>query len=88
MAADLVPTESRGRYFASRNVAMGVVALATSLLAGWIVRTINTRAAHDLLGYQATLLLAFLCGMLSTFPFSRIPEPASFAGAPEASLTF
>ncbi len=75
MAADLVPSESRGRYFASRNVAMGVVALATSPLAGWIVRTVNTRASHDMLGYQVTLLLAFLCGMGSTYSFSRIPEP-------------
>ena len=75
MAADLVPAESRGRYFASRNLAMGAVALVTSPLAGWIVRTVNSRTSQDLLGYQATLLLAFVCGMLSTYSFSRIPEP-------------
>jgi MFS family permease len=75
MAADLVPLESRGRYFASRNFAMGAVALVTSPLAGWIVRTVNAKASGDFLGYQATLLLAFLCGMLSTYSFARIPEP-------------
>lgn len=75
MAADLIPPESRGRYFASRNVGIGLVALVTSPLAGWIIRTINTRASHDLLGYQASLLLAFLFGMLSTCSFSRVPEP-------------
>ena len=80
MAADLVPSESRARYFASRNVAMGVVALVMSPLAGWIVRTVNTGAPHDMLGYQVTLLLAFLCGMASTYSFSRIPEPP--AGVP------
>ncbi|MGA2764174.1 MAG: MFS transporter [Spirochaetia bacterium] len=80
MAADLVPPEARGRYFASRNVAMGIAALVMSPLAGWIVRTVNTRTSHDLLGYQATLLLAFLCGVLSTVSFSRVPEPP--AGIP------
>jgi predicted MFS family arabinose efflux permease len=49
--------------------------LFTSPFAGWIVRTVNTRTSHDFLGYQATLLLAFLCGMLSTYSYSRIPEP-------------
>lgn len=80
LAADLVPSEARGRYFASRNVAMGIVALAASPCAGWIVRTINARTSHDLLGYQARLLLAFLCGMVSTFSFSRVSEPP--AGVP------
>jgi len=80
LAADLVPSEARGRYFASRNVAMGIVALAMSPAAGWIIRTINTRTSHDLAGYQATLFLAFLCGMLSTYSFSRLPEPP--AGVP------
>jgi MFS family permease len=77
MAADLVPVESRGRYFASRNLAMGLVALFASPAAGWMVRTVNTRASHHLLGYQVTLLLAFLFGMLSTYSYSRIPEPPS-----------
>ncbi len=80
MAADLVPPEARGRYFASRNVAMGIAALVMSPLAGWIVRTVNTRTSHDLMGYQATLVLAFLCGVLSTVSFSRVPEPP--AGIP------
>ncbi len=75
MAADLIPAESRGKYFASRNAAMGMVALVTSPVAGWIIRTVNTGASRDLLGYQASLLLAFLLGMLSTYSFSRIPEP-------------
>lgn len=75
MVADLVPPDVRGRYFASRNTAIGVVALVMSPCAGWFARTINTRTSHDLLGYQATLLLAFACGMISTYSFSRIPEP-------------
>ncbi len=75
LVADLVPLEVRGRYFASRNAAIGFVALFMSPLAGWLVRTINARTSHDLFGYQATLLLAFACGMLSTLSFSRIPEP-------------
>ncbi len=75
MAADLVPLESRGRYFGSRNVAMSVVALFTSPLAGWIVRTVNVKTADHMLGFQVTLFLAFICGMLSTYSYSRIPEP-------------
>ena len=77
LAADLVPSESRGRYFASRNLAMGVVALFASPIAGWIVRTVNTTTARDFPGYQVTLLLAFVFGMMSTYSYSRIPEPPS-----------
>ena len=75
LVADLVPSANRGRYFASRNMAIGVVALAASPLAGLIIGTINGRSVHAFPGYQVSLLMAFTLGMVSTVSFSRIPEP-------------
>jgi MFS family permease len=75
LVADLVPSANRGRYFASRNMAIGLVALVASPLAGQIIGTINGRAVHSFPGYQVSLLAAFALGMASTVSFSRIPEP-------------
>ncbi|MGD0727244.1 MAG: MFS transporter [Spirochaetia bacterium] len=75
LVADLVPSANRGRYFANRNMAIGVAALAASPLAGLIIGTINGRSVHAFPGYQVSLLAAFALGMVSTVSFSRIPEP-------------
>lgn len=75
LVADLVPVEARGRYFASRNMAIGLAALAASPLAGQIIGTINGRTVHALRGYQVSFLLAFALGAASTILFSRVPEP-------------
>jgi MFS family permease len=75
LVADLVPSANRGRYFASRNMAIGLAALAASPLAGLIIGTINGRTVQAFPGYQVSLLAAFTLGMVSTLSFSRIPEP-------------
>jgi MFS family permease len=73
--ADLVPQESRGRYFASRNMASGIAALVVSPLAGLLIRTVNGRTVHGLPGYQVSLFAAFACAAASTYFFTKIPEP-------------
>ncbi len=75
LVADLVPETMRGRFFSSRNTAMGLAALIVAPLAGQIILTANARLASHFAGYQAIFVLAFLFGMVSTSAFQRIQEP-------------
>jgi MFS family permease len=75
LVADLVPESMRGRFFSSRNMAMGVAALAVAPLAGRIISLINHRLDSLFAGYQAVFLLAFVFGLISTLFFNRIQEP-------------
>ncbi len=70
LAADIVPMDVRGRFFSSRNVGMGLAALAATPAAGFII----SRAGFPE-GYELVWLLAFAAGMVSTFFYARIPEP-------------
>lgn len=80
VVADLVPPPARGRYFAGRNAAMGVVALAAGPVAGLVAAALNGRAGDGRSGYQALFVVAFVLGMLATVSFSRIPEPPARRG--------
>ncbi|MGB7539545.1 MAG: MFS transporter [Anaerolineales bacterium] len=71
LAADIVPLGQRGRYFASRNIAMTLTGMVTAFLAGVIINRSGSPA-----GYQWAFLLAFGCGAASTFCFSRIQDPS------------
>ena len=75
LVADLVPNAMRGRYFGSRNTAMGIAALVIAPLAGRIISLGNEWSDQPHLGCQAIFFLAFLFGMVSTFSFQRIEEP-------------
>jgi MFS family permease len=87
LASRLVPTRMRGRYFASRNIAMGAAALLFAPLAGVIIQLGGPPR-----GYQLSFALAGLVGFIATVVFARISEPAhegrvvtSAAGATGAS---
>jgi MFS family permease len=73
--ADLVPARSRGRFFGSRLFASGVTALVASPLAGLLIRRLNGPSPGALPGYQASLGIAFLVGLVSIAFFMKIPEP-------------
>lgn len=75
MVADLVPNAMRGRYFSSRNVAMGMAALLVAPLAGRIISAGNAWMNSSVFGFQLVFFLAFAFGMVSTFSFRRIAEP-------------
>lgn len=75
LAAELVPSEARGRYFGMRNTIMGVAALATAPFAGWIIEAGNRSAGMPHFGYQLLFLMALITGMSSTYCYNRIPEP-------------
>jgi MFS family permease len=71
LTADIVPLEWRGRYFASRNIALSMASLLATLLVGQLISFVG-----EPVGYQLALGLVFAVGMVSTFSFSRIQEPA------------
>jgi MFS family permease len=71
LTADIIPLSWRGRYFSSRNIAMGVAGLVTALLVGQLISHIG-----EPIGYQLALGLAFAIGAISTFSFYHIREPA------------
>ncbi|MBK7894240.1 MAG: MFS transporter [Candidatus Promineifilaceae bacterium] len=79
LVADLVPDSIRGRYFGSRNTAMGVAALLVAPLAGRLIFLGNGWGDLPYFGYQIIFFLAFLFGMVSTFSFQRIEEPPATA---------
>ena len=70
LTADIVPLSWRGRYFSSRNMAMGVANMLATLLVGQLITLIGGTN-----GYQLAMGLAFAVGMASTFSFARIEEP-------------
>ena len=74
MVADIVPDSIRGRYFGSRNMAMGIAALIIVPVAGRIITTGNMQWG-DVAGYQIVLILAFAVGIVSTALFQKIKEP-------------
>jgi len=70
LVADIAPASIRGRYFASRNIALAIAALLFTPLAGRLAESLGLP-----LGYQANFLLAGLIGFGATAIFARIPEP-------------
>lgn len=70
LTADIVPLEGRGRYFGSRNFAMGVAGMATILIAGELITRLGSPS-----GYQLALGFAFILGLVSTYNFAHIRDP-------------
>ena len=66
LASRLVPSGMRGRYFASRNIAMGAAALIFAPLAGLIIELGGPSR-----GYQLSFLLAGLVGFIATVFFAH-----------------
>lgn len=79
--AEIIPISGRGRYFGTRNFAMGVIGMVTILLVGELIT--HTKKPD---GYQIALGLAFIIGMMSTYSFAHIrvskaPPPTPQGGA-------
>ena len=59
MVADLVPESMRGRFFSSRNTAMGLAALVVAPLAGRMITSTNLRFDSPFAGYPGRLSVGF-----------------------------
>lgn len=66
----IVPLEGRGRYFGTRNFAMGIAGMAMIYLVGELITRLPVPS-----GYQLALGLAFLLGLISTFFFWHLHDP-------------
>lgn len=66
----LVPLQWRGRYFASRNILIGIASILVTLMAGALIDLFGKPG-----GYQVVFGLAGVLGFFSAYSFSRIEEP-------------
>jgi MFS family permease len=82
IVADIIPLSGRGRYFGTRNFAMGVIGMAVILLVGELITRTSKPA-----GYQIALGLAFLIGMMSTYSFAHIRVSKAPPAAPQDGAT-
>jgi MFS family permease len=69
LVTDLVPEKMRGRYFGSRNMAVGLAALICTPLAGYIIKEAGPR------GYTFSFAIAAGIGFVATVAFGLIKEP-------------
>ena len=70
LAADIVPLAWRGRYFASRNIIMGIIGIVITYAIGQLITGVGTP-----IGYQVAFGIAFLFGSVSTFSYAHLQEP-------------
>jgi MFS family permease len=73
LTADIVPLKWRGRYFASRNIAVGLTKMPLIYLVGLLIT--RTSSPGNPIGYQAALGLSFLLGVAATVSYASIREP-------------
>jgi MFS family permease len=75
LTADIVPLKWRGRFFASRNIAVGLVKIPLIYLVGLLIA--RTSSPGNPTGYQLALGLSFLLGVVATVSYASIREPAT-----------
>jgi MFS family permease len=65
----VVPQHVRGRYLGKRKMAMAMASVVLVPLAGWMITQIG-----EPLGYQITLGIAFVMGLLGAYEIAKIPD--------------
>jgi MFS family permease len=70
LVGDIVPIERRGIYFSSRSFIMVAAGIVTVLVVGEMITRIGQPQ-----GYQASMGLAFVIGMVATYSYGRIRDP-------------
>lgn len=70
MMADVVPDETRGRYFGLRGGLMGIIGMTAGLGSGWFLDR-----APEPAGFQIVLFVAVLCALVGIRLYSFHYEP-------------
>jgi len=73
LTADIVPLKWRSRFFASRNIAVGLAKIPLIYLVGLLIA--RTSSPGKPVGYQLALGLAFAIGLAATVSYAIIREP-------------
>ncbi|MEP9410250.1 MAG: MFS transporter [Candidatus Brocadia sp.] len=72
LMADLVPEGKRGIFFSNRSRLIGIVTLATTFLAGYILHLFKTQS---LIGFTVIFFLAMISRYISCYFLGRMYEP-------------
>lgn len=72
LMADLVPEGERGVFFSKRSRLIGIVTLATTFLAGYILHLLRT---HSLVGFTVIFFFAMISRYISCYFLSGMYEP-------------
>lgn len=72
--ADLVPAKIRGRYFGRRNMILGIVTMATSILAGRILDHFKGQQRLEI-GFVIVEMFAVICAGIAFLFLTQQPEP-------------
>lgn len=74
LTSDIVPLTGRGRFFSSRNIAMGVAGMAITFLTGQMITGVG-KVGGETKGYALAIGLSFVLGLIATFWYAQIREP-------------
>jgi HEAT repeat protein/Na+/melibiose symporter-like transporter len=84
--SELVPAETRGRYFARRNTLAGIVAMLVPLPAGWALDLAVKQKLYDQkLGFAALFVVGCLAAVVAFSFLMRQPESSAAAKTPSES---
>lgn len=83
--SDLVPSESRGRYFGHRNTLAGLATMLVPVPAGWLLDRFPSE--RDQFGFAILFGLACLFALGAFVLILRQPEPPSSHGSQSAELS-
>jgi len=72
LAADIVPMQHRGRFFATRNLIMNLSTMVTTLAIGRLITSVGKPG-----GFQLAMAISFGMGVIATLVYSRIKEPTA-----------
>jgi tRNA threonylcarbamoyl adenosine modification protein (Sua5/YciO/YrdC/YwlC family) len=72
LVSEIVPRNIRGRYFSKRGKISAAFGLIASLVAGWYL---DLFPKNDLTGFSIVFFVGVVCGVISSYIFSKIPKP-------------
>lgn len=75
LMGDLVPEQERGRYFGRRNKITGIVALASTIAAGYMLGFFSSDSTTPYLGFVVLFSIALVFRLISRHYLGKMHEP-------------